>query len=235
MKKAIEFIKETYNKPKGKAILFFLGYFVFFVVIMIVARVGTPHPLNADDYEKGNPYEYSIDNLLSENYNYTYTVSCGENKYIYNGKKDGTDEMFIFNEVDYYRNSNGYFNNKSGSFVKGESPFKYEYFMKLENINDLFTNSYYVSKTMFDDKRQSYNFLISTNTINKLVDNKDTDIDDEANSLILGTDKDGYVNKIEFLLDNYAVYKKECNNKLRILLEYDNYGEIDKIKSPINE
>jgi hypothetical protein len=234
MKKYIEFIKEVYKKPKGKAILFFMGYLIFFIFLMILVRVVTPKPVTYEDYEKGNAYDYSIENLLSDNYSYTYTIKCGNDKYEYNGKKDGKNEIFTFNGVDYYKNSDGFFNNKSGSFVKGDNPFKYYYFIEFDNINDLFTNSYYLSKTEFDDKRQKYDFLISTNTIIKLMEDKDIDISDEANTLVLNTDKDGYVNKLEFTLDSFATYKKECSNNLKIVLEYSNYGEIENIKSPIN-
>ena len=234
MKKFIKLIKELYKTPKGKAALFFGGYVLFFIFLMIFVRVITPDTTSSEDFEAGNPYDYSISNLVSLNYNYTYTITCDNKKYEYNGKSDGEEEIFIYDGVDYYRNSDGFYNNKSGSFVKGNNPFQQYYFLQLDNINDLFSKAYYVSKTEYDDARQEYKYLISTNTIIKLMDDKDIDISDDANNLTLGTDTDGYVNRLEFGLDSFAKYKKVCNGKLNIILNYKDYGNIDKIKSPLN-
>ncbi len=235
MKNTIKFIKELYKRPKGKAILFFGGYLLFFIVLMIVVRVVSPNTTKSEDYEKGNVYDYSISNLVNGNYKYTYTITCDNKKSEYVGKSDGKDEMFIYDKVDYYRNSEGFYNNKSGTFIKSDNPFKYYYFLQLDNINDIYGSAYYVSKTEFDDARQSYNYLISTNTLVKLQDKKNIDISDNANEISLSTDSDGYVNKLDLTLDSYAAYKKECNGKLRIILEYSDYGDIETIKNPLNK
>ena len=234
MKDFLKKIKEMSKDSKGKAILFFGGYVIFFIILMIFVRVITPDTTKSEDYEKGNPYDYSISNLVAGNYNYVYTIKCDNTKLEYNGKSDGKDEIFIFNDVDYYKNSTGYYSNKSGSFAKVDNPLKYNYFFELENINDIFTKAYYLSKTEYDNNKQEYKYLISTNTLVELIDNKNIDISDDANKVMLGTDTDGYVNRLEFDLDSYATYKKECNGKLMIILEYSNYGKIDTIKSPIN-
>ena len=76
MKKGIEIIKELKKTSKGKAILFFGGYLIFFIVVILFVKFSTRSTTLPSDYEKGKSSgkEISIDKLVENNYLFTYKI-----------------------------------------------------------------------------------------------------------------------------------------------------------------
>ena len=111
--------KEWYTERKGKYILFFGFYIIFFVFLAIMIR-------NADKKEPVEPPKeeeeekqiltYDITNLINNDYNYEIVVNDNEELITFKGSK---------NNVDY-----GSFENK--------------YFLDIYNINQLLKKSKYI-------------------------------------------------------------------------------------------
>ena len=74
MKKFIKLIKELKKTPRGKGILFFGFYLVFFLIIAIVARLAPARP-NITDNNKEDEDIISIREINGYNYYYEYNIT----------------------------------------------------------------------------------------------------------------------------------------------------------------
>lgn len=230
-------IKEFIKTPRGRGILFFAAYFLFFVAVILVVRLSTPGEVIGTGFESGNPYRFSIANIMNDNYQFDYTVTVDDNTINYQGKRDNDVELFNYQDAltnsNYYRSGNNYLIQNGGLWLKSENPYKYLEFMDIDKISELLKSATYISKTEYESGKEIYNFGLSTVTIMKVLENIDIDISEIPNEIVLITDEDGYTNEIQFKLDSYCSYKKICNKKMEIVLKYDQYGKIEKIASPI--
>ena len=107
-------------------------------------------------------------------------------------------------------------------------------FLYSDSMVELIKSSFYESKTVYEDGRTTYNLLISSNTINKVLHNVDSDFEENPNKLLLTLDDNGSIKEITMELNSYCTLNKKCQKSLKMTLKYDNYTKIDKIKSPIN-
>ncbi|MBR2679064.1 MAG: hypothetical protein IKE63_06565 [Bacilli bacterium] len=224
MKQFIEFIKEVRKTPRGKAILFFAFYFIVFLVIIMIIRFND-NTSYEKDYEPGKAYSFDTSLLSKNNYHFEYIITKDNIKYQYIGDRNGNKETFTFNDKKYYYDGNKYYleNNEI------DNPYLYSEFINLNNILLLIDNATYDSKTDYQSGTTKYNFLISSNTINSLINNKETDIDDLPNSLTISSDEDNKVDSIIYHLDSYCKSNKECDDNLEIDLSYEQFGEIKEI------
>ena len=121
-----------------------------------------------------------------------------------------------------------------GVWVKSENPFIFSDFFYSESMVNLIKYSFFESKTLYEDGKTTYNLLVSTNTINKLLHNEDSDFDEVPNKLLVTIDENRNIKEISMELNSYCILNKKCEKSLNINMKYDNYSEIDKIDSPIN-
>ena len=101
MKELFKNIKELSKTTKGKAILFFGFYFVFFIIIMIIARFGSRNYTKPSDYEKGKSGTFYINDIVDKNYGFTYQVSLDNVKYTYTGTRNSNNTLFDYNGNNY--------------------------------------------------------------------------------------------------------------------------------------
>ena len=127
MKKIIEGIKELRKKPYGNAILFFGGYFIFFLGLDLFSRVALNNILEKLEYEEGISIDKSIDLsvISSANYRFLYTIVVDNNSYIYDGVKNGNTTEFTYNNEKYTYRDNRYYKS-DGSLV--DEPYKFSQF-----------------------------------------------------------------------------------------------------------
>ena len=170
---------------------------------------------------------------MADNYSYSYDILLDDKEYKYTGKRDNHDELFTYNDKEYYKNFDNYFVN-NGVWVKSENPFIFSDFLYSDSMVELIKSSFYESKTVYEDGRTTYNLLISSNTINKVLHNVDSDFEENPNKLLLTLDDNGSIKEITMELNSYCTLNKKCQKSLKMTLKYDNYTKIDKIKSPIN-
>lgn len=226
-------IKELKKTNMGKSILFFGFYFVFFILIIIFIKTAPRNIISPDEYEKSRPTTFDFSVLTDSNYHFKYTIYLDDYKYFYEGDKLNELELFNYNNSDYF-NNNDTFYRKDSSWIKVDNPYRFNKLLKNKNIENLIKSSYYVDAKIEENDIASYELSISSNTINKVIDNKDTDIEENPNMIIVYASKEGKINKISYKLDSYCKSIEGCQNTLIIDLEYSNVGNIKEIKNPIN-
>ena len=231
MKDFFKKIKEFREKPNGNAILFFSFYFIFFVVVILLLRFSSSKRMLPEYYEKSNT-NYIDSDTLSDNYSYKYTVLLDENEYLIIGKRYKDTELFKFNSLDYYKNGDNYFINNT-IWLKTDNPNKYYGFFSDKNIVKLINSSTYENKTDYESGKVVYSFLISTDTINKIVNNIETDNDDLPNRIEITID-DNNITKIVYNLNSYCISNNICTKKLKIEALYDDIDNIEEIDNPIS-
>lgn len=233
----IEFLKDLMKTPRGRGILFFGVYFVFFLALILLIRFGNRGEVIGNELESGNPYNFSVSNITGNNYNFSYQVEIDDNIFLYQGSRYKNTELFTISNggsiVEYYLNSENYFSNSNGLWLKADNPYKYWQFIDIKYVNNIIKNATYISKTDYESGKSVYNFQISSNTIVKLLENIDTDVDEVPNEIVVITDENNYVNEVKFLLDSYCKAKTICTNSMNINLKYGDFGNIEEIKSPL--
>ena len=223
MKKIIEFIKELKKKPYGKSVLFFGFYLIFFIVIFIILGIGGSRNLNKN-YENRSKV-VNVNLLNTKKYSFSYEVNLDNSVNTYIGKKDERYE-YKYNDKDYYQ-ENLITYVKEDNWVSAESPIKFNKLLEAKYIDKVINSSYVEAKTTYDNGNTMYSLLISSNTLNKILDNKDTDIDDVANKITLTIDKHRYVNEIDYDLNNYCKSNNICNSNLNIKAKYYDYISVN--------
>lgn len=236
-KKNEEFsFKELTSTPRGKAILFFGAYLIFFFALAILARSGgvSNGTSNNKKYETGSPLQFSLAGISSGNYKFIYTLTVDSGVSTMTGISDGSRERATCTALnEYYKENDNYFTNLNGVWVKTTDPYAEYPFFDVENISDLIETASYVSKTEYESGNDVYTFSISSASINKLFYNADLDIEEVPNEIILGVDEDNYVTEVKFILDSYCKAKGSCTSNMTITLKYEMFGEIEEITSPL--
>lgn len=232
-KKFQDLIKELKKTEKGKSILFFSFWGLFFLVVAIMARVlPRGQVYTVDDYIKKDAFSFA--SIEKNNYSFDYTVNIDGLVYNYTGKRKDDDELFSFNNLDYYKKNDSYFSKINEVWVRAENPYLFSDFLNIKNINDMYTLSTYISKTEYENKDFGYNYKLATETIVKMLENIDIDIEEVPNDLIFTTDSTGTVKKIELILNSYGKYKGLCVNTFVITLNYSDFSGVKEIVSPID-
>lgn len=228
-------VKEIMKNPRGKALVFFGFYFIFFLMIALISRLGNNNRVSPPDFDRN--MGLSIDMIEKHNYDFTYSITIDNNTIIYSGSRDMLEELFNYNDtinnVNYYRSENAYYMKLNDSWIKAEDPYLYKLFLSSEIYSKLKNSFTYVSKTSYQDGRESYNYQISTTSIVKNLENIDIDLDDLANEFIVSSDSSGNINKIEMNLSSYGIFKGICSREFKVVLAYSNFGGA-KIIIPFN-
>lgn len=211
MKKIIKFIKELRKKPYGKAVIFFSIYFIIFVGIIIFIKTIPNSSNNPNNKKKNNK------NLIAEKYAFNYNVTLDGVNYNYDGNKDKDSLTFNYNGEKYTKNGEKYYKNDDSSNIV-DSPMKFEKFFIEDYVAKVLESAYFESQTTYENKTALYNFLISTNTINSILDNNNTDFSENPNRIIITINENSY--KIEYQLDSYCKLNKLCNDSLKISTNY---------------
>ena len=235
-KSIVKFILDLRKTEKGKAILFLGFYFVFFLVLIIFIRVSTNNykgPVYNLYSEESKMYTY--DKILAENYNYTYTITIDNNVYVYNGQKYNDMELFEFNDNNYFFDGVDYYliDYINNMFTKVDNPNQLSDFTTFLRLGEVIEDATYISKTEFGDGKILFNYLISSNSIIRVLDDIDTDIDEIPNLVVFNTRGNNlHIDSIDLDLTSYGKYKGICFNNLKINISYYNFGEVSEIVSP---
>lgn len=224
-----EFIKT----PKGKAVLFFGAYLLFFIFIAIFARTGGTSNVNRK-FESGSPVKFSLNSVLNKNFNFDYEVVVDGFTTTYKGSSTKVNSSFIMsNGTTYYFNGSNYFTNTGGVWLNVSNPYIQYGFIDVENISSLLDKATYISKTEFDSGKDVYTFNISSATITKLLEDKDIDVEEIPNEILVSIDDDNNVNEIKYNLDSYCKIKNICTMGMNITLKYEHFGKVEEITSPL--
>ena len=218
MKKVIEFIKELKKKPYGKGVLFFGFYLIFFIIVFIIIGIGGSN--KTKKYE--NTSNFNTKYLENYNYSFEYKVVLDNNTYSYIGNKNND----IFN---YTYDGKNYYNSKDKSYIKEEekevdNPIKFYSLFDKSIMDKIINSSYIESKTTYDNGTIVYNLLISSNTLNKLLNDKDTDVEEIPNKIKVSI-SNGFINEINYDLNSYCKINDSCSS-LNITITYKEFSKI---------
>ena len=232
MKKIIELVKDISNRPKGKAFLFFCGYLIFFLGVFLLIRFAGKRDALIQEYEKGNTYKIKVDSLVKNNFTYDLKVVIDGVTYDYYGKRyNANSEIFKFNNLDYYRNGDDFYVNKDDVWTVTESPYKYYDFIYTDIIVDILGKATFYSEEKIDDSI-NYTLKISSNTLNKLFYDKDTDFEEIPNTIVVNS-TDKIINKVTYDLNSFCKNNNLCTKSMKITTTFDMYGDVKKIDNPI--
>ncbi len=236
MKNFIENINEINSTTKGKALLFFLAFILFLVFIGIFSRtVGTTNP---EEYYNTVTNDSSWNSLLDANYRYKYKINLDGVETIIEGKIKETTETFTIttgeDKKDYYRSLDSFLINTDGTWIRCDNPNSFYKFTNIDYVDKLIKNSTFTNKTDYESGKVIYNFTISTNKINELLDGNVTEFEDDQSEVEVIFKADNSIDHVNFKFSNYCHTIGTCTNNFDVKLEYYDIGDIEDIKNPIS-
>ena len=236
--KYIEFIKELYKSKRGRALLFFLFYIIFFVIIISMIRSNYNESPNYDEKKSNINVEYKLDGIEKGNYHFTREENInGEITNFTGDKSNNRIEGVMTNNNTFYN----YFIYDSINLIKTTD--KYEITNELYHFNNItddktikniINKSTLISKTEYETGNISYNYEVTTNTIDSILNNTNIDIDMPTNKITLEANEEDEVIKITYDLSSYATYINNTPMTMSININYSNFGEIEDIEIPEN-
>lgn len=231
----IKKIKEMKKTSKGRAILFFGFYFIFFLGIAILARMGPRNNNYVDNNNSGsNNNSLGISLIEQGNYKFNYNINIDGINYNYVGDKSNNSELFTVNGVGYYKNNDTYYTNASGNWLMSEDPYLFKDFLDIKKIDSVFSGATFISKTEYETGEVTYSYkILSANIVSEL-EGINIDIEEIPNEIMFTTNSNGDIYKIGIVLDSYGKYKKICNNTFTITIDYSDFGKVNEIVNPID-
>lgn len=224
MKSFIKLIKELRKTPRGKGILFFSFYLVFFLILAIAARVIPNNPvLNNEDTEDEDII--SITKVNGYNYNYKYTIDVDNNIITVEGKKNNDEEEFIYtlNGIDfnYYKSGTLFYSND----LEVDRPM---YLNIIDNIDLLLHDASYDSVVNYKSGKQVLRYQISSSTISSIINNKDLDIEEVPNEIRVTMNNEN-IDEVELVFNSYCSALNICLKNMDIKMEYSGFNTVEEI------
>lgn len=234
MKNFFEFIKGLHNTPRGKAILFFGFYFFFFLFLTIFLRsVDGTYTTDATGIDKKNQM-VTLEKANGKKYHFQYSIGIDSELYTLEGLKIDFQESFVFShgaeQKKYFRGMFAYFEEKSEEYRIAERPL--EELLVIDNIDVLLENATYESKTEYNSGKLVYRYSISSSTIERMAYNRELDVADEVNEIIV-TYQDERITNLEFNLDSYGKTTGKCEKMMRIVCQYSDFDTTEEIVNPL--
>ena len=193
LNKIINFFKTK----KGKSILFFSFYFVFFIFLAFYINEQDLTNDKIDNENKKEEVEYSNSNYETSN--------LEKSDYLY--------------EITIQKNSE--FEVLNGSKSNNESIKNYEYFelVDLNEIKRIIKNSKFLSKSLDNDNTYKVNYEIKTRDLFKLFE-KDNE-SETINNIVLTVKENSDLIKIDLDLSNYMNSFDNSITSYKVLIEYE--------------
>lgn len=233
--KNTKFTAEQFSKfihtPRGKAILFFALYLIFFIVLIVVARMSGGSAIGSTELDL-KPYSYDLSSVEKGNYNFVYQYLIDGTSISYSGSHYENKSLFTDGSSSYYQDGSLFLVLQNGLWVKSDCPYLLEDLLDYTVIHNLIDSATYVSKTTLATGEEIINFSISTTTLVKLLDGVDVDLDDPVNTIQLKKSETGEVIEVQYDISSYAKYKGLASSSFQLIISYSNFGEIEEIESP---
>ena len=227
MKKIKEIIKELQKTPRGKGILFFFGYFLFFLVLIILLKPNHGIDENASKEEKdSNPFSLKV--LKDSNFHFNYKVILDGVEYSYIGDKFQDVRRFNYQDKTYIQENNKTSYIENDNLLEIANPIVLIELLDEDNLYKLLESSYSEAKTEYNSGKTTYWQLLSADTINSVAYQKVTDIDSIPSRVNVITDKDNEITGVSMVLDEYCKVSDICQNSLEVSTNYTNIGELSR-------
>lgn len=235
--KYIEGVKTLSKSKRGRAVLFFLFYFVFFFIVISLIRSNYSPNENYPSKESNNiNAEYSLEKIEAGNYHFTREEVIDNEILNFTGDKSNNKiEGLMTNNNSLYN----YFIYDNINLIRLTD--KYEITNELYHFNNITDDSNIfrilkratlISKTEYETGNTIYNYEITTNTLDEILNSKNIDIADIPNKILIETNGEDEVVKITYDLSSYATYINGISCITTITVNYSNFGEIKDIEIP---
>ena len=231
----VAYLKELWKNPKGRALLFFGFYFIFFLVLGISFRASASAPqknltLPSQLQENAN---YSIQDLVNGNYQFTYQENVnGVSKELtgkaYNQMKQVTNNYgnmyFLYSGIVIQR--------LNDVWQICDNPFYYRQILEEGMLKKTLDAATFESKTLYQNKQTVYRYQISTTTLWDLYQNEKIDIADEPNIIEVYVTENGQVEKIFYNYSSDDTYLRKTPMQTYFTVSYQDYGKIEAFEVP---
>ncbi|MBP5678376.1 MAG: hypothetical protein J6X28_00925 [Bacilli bacterium] len=233
MKNLIENIRnfrESKENQTQKTILFFAFYVVFFLILFGVISLGGDRQFLFQEYEKGNN-SISTQGVLNKNYVYDYQIKLDGEVFDYYGKRYQDVESFKYNNQNYYREK-GQFFVQEDLWVKCENPYRFYEFLDYDQLSTIIAKSTFIAKTEYENGNVVQHYLITSNDLSHLWSDEETDYGDDTDTIDVQVNSENQITKITYGLDHYCVHKGICTSSLLIEMNFEMFGDVEKIDNP---
>ncbi|MBD9098134.1 hypothetical protein EGP98_00800 [bacterium] len=231
-------INNLFKTERGRAILFFLFYFIFFLVLILMIRT------NVSNTKKGNIKEntttikanYDLTKISNGNYRFTREEDRGNVKTTFTGETNGGRSYFLMTSdkgINSYFSYNGiYLLKENNTYKVAANPYLYARLNEYSVIKAILDNAHLKAKTTYENGNTVYQYEISSTSLLSIIDEKETDLDDQVNlvNLVINEDKD--VIGISYQLDSYHTYIRNIPETLTIKIDYSDYGKVKELEIP---
>lgn len=225
--------KDISSNSQKKAWIILGAYFIFFVIIIFSIRSNQTKNANLKDNNSNLPF--SINNIKSNNYDFKYTVNFDDNILIYDGKRYENNTLFTLNNLDtYYQEGEVFFKKEGEIFINSDNPYKFVELKNITVIESILNQANLESHTIYEDSTRSYNYQITTDTLEKIFNNRDIDTDLAVNKITVFVNNNNEVYKLTGDFSSYTNYKGYTVNKGIIEVEYSNFSGNSPIKENVN-
>ena len=239
VKEIIDVIKKLRETPRGRGILFFSFYFVFFLGLAIFCRVvdtGSNTVTNPYENTNSNADIISVATKNGYNYVYYYNIQVDDVYYALSGVKNREHELFTFtfdnNIKDYYKDRDSYYVQENGSWVDAVSP--NEDLIIIEKIDEIISNATYIARTEeIQSGKTVLRYDISSASISRIISQTDLAVEEIPNeiSLIINNDR---IDLVELNLNSYCRASNKCLDSMKITMNYSGFDSQKDIISPID-
>lgn len=226
-------VNDVFNDSQKKAWVVLGAYFIFFIVIIFSIRSNQTKNDNLNQNNSNLPF--SISKIKSNNYDFKYTVDFDDNIIIYQGKNYQNNSLFTVNDLDtYYKEGEVFFKKENEVFVNSDNPYKFSELRNIDIVEKILNQAKLDSHTIYEDSTKIYNYQITTDTLEKIFNNRDIDTDLAVNKITVYVDKLNQASKFTFDFSSYASYKGYILSKGIVEVEYSNFSGNSPIKENVN-
>ena len=217
--------------PRGKAVLFFGIYFIFFIGLAIFSRVaGTGNSITPQ--LSVSPYTYSLEQVANHNYHYQYQYLIDGSTITFEGDRNNNKSLFSDGVISYYQKDDLFMKSQDGLWIKCDNPYIFPLLLDDSVLNTIISSATYISKTELATGEEEINLQITTTTLVKILDGLDVDLDDPINTIQLKKDSSGEVVEVRYDFTSYALYHGRCSSSFQLILSYSNFGNVKEIQDP---
>lgn len=226
-------VNDVFNDSQKKAWVVLGAYFIFFIVIIFSIRSNQTKNDNLNQNNSNLPF--GLSKIKSNNYDFKYTVDFDDNIIIYQGKNYQNNSLFTVNDLDtYYKEGEVFFKKENEVFVNSDNPYKFSELRNIDIVEKILNQAKLDSHTIYEDSTKIYNYQITTDSLEKIFNNRDIDTDLAVNKIIVYVDKLNQASKFTFDFSSYANYKSYILSKGIVEVEYSNFSGNSPIKENVN-
>ena len=199
-----------FKSKRGRALLFFIFYFIFFFVIISLIRSAYSQPNTIKNDTNNINAKYKLESIEKGNYHFIREEIINGVITNFTGDKENNKIKGIMTSNNIFYN---YFIYDNINLIKTID--KYEVTSDLyqfnnitddKNIRTILNKSTLISKTEYETGNILYNYQITTNTLDGIINNTNIDIADIPNTITIETNEEDEVIKITYDLTSYATY-----------------------------